>query len=151
MSTETPSTTTQDERVLAALSHASALIPTMGILAPIIIWATQKDKSRFVYIQSLQAIAYHIAMILCFVLGMGCYMLSFFGNFFGLFASAATNSTPGPVFFAGFLLPFVVFGLIFVGWFALIIYAIVAAVLTFQGRDFRYIIIGRIIDNFAKK
>ena len=137
--------------MLAALSHISGIIPTIGIVAPIVIWATQKDKSHYVYIQSLQAIVYHIAMLVSFFLGMGCYMLSFFGNFFTMFAPAVTNNSVNPLFFAGFFMPFVVFGLIFLGWFALIIYAIVAAILTFQGRDFRYIIIGKQIEKFAKK
>jgi uncharacterized Tic20 family protein len=56
-------TPTQDERVMAALSHASALLPMMVIIAPIIIWVTQKEKSQYVAFQSLQAIAYQLSMI----------------------------------------------------------------------------------------
>jgi len=36
---------TQDERVTAALAHAATLLPMMGALASIVIWATQKDRS----------------------------------------------------------------------------------------------------------
>jgi len=36
----------QNEHILAALSHATALIPMMGVIAPIVIWTTQKDKSE---------------------------------------------------------------------------------------------------------
>jgi uncharacterized Tic20 family protein len=150
MTTETAATPTQDERVLAALGHISAFLPTIGIIAPIVIWATQKDKSRYVYIQSLQAIVYHITMIVCFFLGMGCYMLSFFGNFLTIFSAASSDSS-SPLLFAGFFFPFLVMGLIFLGWFVFIIYAIVAAIMTFQGRDFRYIIIGKQVEKFAKK
>jgi uncharacterized protein len=150
MTVETPTTPTQDERLLAALSHISAFLPTVGIVAPIIIWATQKDKSRFVYFQSLQAIVYHITMIICFFLGMGCYMLSFFGNFLSIF-SAASSETTSPIFMAGFLVPFIVFGLIFLGGFAFIAYAVIAAVMTFQGRNFRYLLIGSLVDKFLNK
>jgi uncharacterized Tic20 family protein len=150
MTTETATAPTQDECVLAALSHISAFLPTIGIIAPIVIWVTQKEKSRYVYIQSLQAIVYHITMIIGFFIGMGCYMLSFLGNFLTIFSTASNNS-PSPWLFAGIFFPFIVFGFIFLGWFVFIIYAIVAAVMTFQGRDFRYIIIGRQVEKFAKK
>ncbi len=150
MTNETPVIPSQDERVLAALSHISAFLPTIGIIAPIVIWATQKDKSRYVYLQSLQAIAYHLMMIISFFLGMACYMLTFFGNFFSIFWSATSNPE-NPLFFATFFLPFLVMGMIFVGWFVFIIYAVVAAVMTFQGKNFRYIVIGKQIDKFANK
>jgi uncharacterized Tic20 family protein len=71
-------TPTQDERVMAALAHISALLPMMGVVAPIIIWVTQKGKSKFVAFQSLQALAYQLSMILAWFVGMGCYMFSFF-------------------------------------------------------------------------
>ena len=38
-------TPTQDERVMAALSHLSVFIPLFGVIAPIVIWVTQKEKS----------------------------------------------------------------------------------------------------------
>ncbi len=140
----------QDERVMAALGHVSSIIPTIGIIAPIIIWVTQREKSRYVYMQALQAIAYHLTMILGFFLGMGCYMASFFGNFFS-FALVNENTSPSPFVFAGFMIPFLVMGLIFLGWFFFIVYAIVATVMTFQGRNFRYLIIGPLIDRFMAR
>jgi hypothetical protein len=41
--------------------------------------------------------------------------------------------------------------MIFLGSFGFIIYAIVAAVATFQGKDFRYMIIGSLVDRFMEK
>jgi uncharacterized Tic20 family protein len=63
---------------MAALAHIAAIVPFMGVIAPIIIWATQKDKSEYVAFQSLQAVAYQLVMILAWFVGMGCYMLSSF-------------------------------------------------------------------------
>ena len=40
----TSSTPTQNDKIMAALAHVSALLPMMGVIAPIIIWAIQKDK-----------------------------------------------------------------------------------------------------------
>ena len=51
---------TSDERLLALLSHLSVFMG--GIILPLIIWATQKDKSKFVRFHSLQAIFYQLAL-----------------------------------------------------------------------------------------
>lgn len=50
-----------DERLLAMLSHLSVFMG--GIILPIIIWATQKDKSRFVKFHSLQAIFLQLVLV----------------------------------------------------------------------------------------
>lgn len=91
---------TQDERVMAALAHASALLPLMGVIAPIVIWVSQKEKSKYVAFQALQALAYQLGMILAWFVGMGCYMLSFFGTFLGIPLSSSTNSSQSPVPFS---------------------------------------------------
>ena len=78
ISTPAPS---QNDKIMAALAHISAVLPFVGIIAPIIIWATQKDKSEYVAFQSLQAVAYQLVMILAWFIGMGCYMISFFTMF----------------------------------------------------------------------
>lgn len=145
-------TPTQDERVMAALSHVSALLPMMGVIAPIVIWVTQKEKSRYVAFQSLQALAYQLSMIAAWFIGMGCYMFSFFGTFITIpFASSSGNSPDvDPIFGLAFLIPFLVFGAIFIGGFFFIVYGIVGAVMAFQGKPFRYVIIGRRVEHFMQ-
>ena len=149
--TDSP-TPTQDERVMAGLSHVSALLPLMGIIAPIVIWVTQKEKSKYVAFQSLQALAYQLVMVLAWFIGMGCYMLSFFGTFISIpFASSSGNSqSVSPLFGLAFLIPFLVFGLIFLGGFAFMIYGFIGAVLAFQGKPFRYAVIGRRVEHFMQ-
>lgn len=71
-------TPNQDERVMAALSHISALLPMMGIV------------------------------------------------------------------------PFLVFGAIFIGGFFFIVHGIIGAVMAFQGKDFRYVIIGNRVESFMQ-
>ena len=142
-------TPTQDERVMAALSHISALLPMVGVIAPIVIWITQKDKSKYVAFQALQALAYQLIMILAWFIGMGCYMLSFFGTFFTIPFSDSSQSA-SPLFALGFIIPLLVFGAIFIGGFFFIIYGIVGAVMAFQGKPFRYIIIGNRVERFMQ-
>lgn len=56
--TETSRGPTQDERIMAAVAHATVIWPTLGLLAPLVIWGTQREKSPFVGFQSIQAAAY---------------------------------------------------------------------------------------------
>lgn len=150
-----PSIPTSDERTMAALAHISAVLPFTGIIVPIIIWVTQKEKSRYVRFQALQATAYQLTMILAWLAGMVCYMGSFFVMFGGLFAVGASSSgsqPPGglaPVLgFAGFILPFAIFGLMFIGGTLFVIYAIVGAIQVVRGKSFYYWIIGKWIERY---
>ena len=138
-------TPTQDERVMAALSHVSALLP-------IIIWVTQKEKSQYVAFQSLQALAYQLSMIAAWFVGMGCYVLSFFGTFITIpFASSSGSSqSVDPVFGLAFLIPFMVFGAIFIGGFFFVVYGVIGAIMAFQGKPFRYMIIGKRVERFMQ-
>ena len=52
---------TSDEKMMGALAHV------FGPLAAIIVWAIQKEKSRFVKFQALQALAFD--MIVAVILG----------------------------------------------------------------------------------
>ena len=148
------STPTQSDKIMVALAHVSALLPFMGVIAPIVIWATQKDKSEFVAFQALQAVAYQLLMILAWFVGMGCYMLSFFSMFltFPLTGSSSdVDPTASPIFMVVFLIPFIIFGAIFIGGAAFIIYGLVGAISTFQGKDFRYLLIGNRLANYLRK
>ncbi len=132
---------TQDERVMAALAHVSAILPMMGVIAPIVVWLTQREKSRFVAFQALQAIVFQLLMILIYFIGFGCYMGTFFSLFAGAALSTGNNSGHAPLN-AGFFLPFVVMGGMFLAEFIMIIYGLIGAILTFQGKNFRYALIG---------
>jgi uncharacterized Tic20 family protein len=145
MTTLNPST--PDDRIMAALSHAAILIPTIGIVAPIVIWVTQKEKSKYVAFQSLQALAFQISLVLLWLVGMGCYLLSILGVFSSSLLPAAR---PGMEDW-GIVIPLFVFGLIFLGAFIFLIYGIVAAVMAFQGKPFRYLLIGNMVERFLQQ
>jgi len=138
----------QNDKIMAALAHISAVLPFMGVIAPIIIWATQKDKSEYVAFQALQAVAYQLLMVLAWFIGMGCYMLSFLSIFLTIPFSGTGGETNLPI---SFIAPFIIFGAIFVGGAILIIYGIIGAINAFQGRNFRYLIIGNRLANYLQK
>jgi uncharacterized protein len=143
-------TPTPDERVIAALAHISVLLPMMGVIAPLVIWVTQKDKSRYVAFQSLQSLVYQLVMIAAWFLGMGCYMFSFFGTFLAIPLASRGSHTLSPLFAVPFFIPFVVIGLLFMGNLCFIAYGVVGAGITVQGRPFRYVIIGKRLEHFME-
>jgi len=154
MTTEQNSLPNQNDKIMAALAHVSAILPFMGVIAPVVIWATQKDKSEYVAFQALQAVAYQLVMILAWFVGMGCYMLSFFTIFLGIpFAGAGGEVDPSvsPIFMISALFPFLIFGAIFIGGALFVIYGLVGAIQVFRGKDFRYIIIGNRLANYLQK
>jgi uncharacterized Tic20 family protein len=143
---------TQNDKIMAALAHVSAILPFMGVIAPIVIWTTQKDKSEFVAFQALQAIAYQLLMILAWFVGMGCYMLSIFSTFLTIpFAGGEADPTVAPLLMVGFFVPFIIFGVMFLGGAIFIIYGIIGAVAIFQGKEFRYLIIGKRLADYLQK
>jgi uncharacterized Tic20 family protein len=140
----------QNDKIMAALAHISAVVPFMGVIAPIVIWATQRDKSEYIAFQALQAVAYQLSMILAWFVGMGCYMLSFFTMFLGApFAdSGGVGRSVMPYFM---FVPFIVLGAIFIGGALFIIYGVIAAIQVVRGRNFRYILIGNWLTNYLQK
>jgi uncharacterized membrane protein len=65
---------TSEERTMSLLAHLLGLFT--NILAPIIIYFIQKDKSKFVAFHALQAILFQIALgIAVFVSGLLCMVL----------------------------------------------------------------------------
>jgi len=143
---------TQDERVTADLAHATAILPVMGVLAGVVIWATQKEKSRYVAFHALQATVYHIVMILASFLAGICYMCSIFAFPLTLpFSVSTSDSTTGdvsPLFFLPMLIPFTVIGLAGLLWLGFVVYGLVGAANSLQGKDFRYLVIGKRLERY---
>ena len=139
----------QNDRIMAALAHISVIIPTVGVIAPIVIWATQKDRSRFVAFQALQATVYQLLMILFWFVGMGCYVAAIFVTI--PIAVVAENNYGSTVGAAFPVIPFLVLGLVLLFAFAWVVYGIVAAVMVFQGKNFKYILIGNWLERYLEK
>ncbi len=146
----TTSQPAQDERITAALAHIGIALPLTGLLLPVFIWLTQKDKSAFVRFQALQALAWHLALLALYFFGGGCYTCSAFGTFMFIpFMSSTPRGTdPSPLVMLPILAPILLM-LFFIAVGGLImIMGIVGAVLALQGKDFRYPIIGRRVEKF---
>lgn len=141
---------TQEDKILAALAHSMVILPMIGLLAPILIWATQKERSSFVGFQTLQAAAYQFLEVLGYFLCMGCYMFSTFGMmFFASFLGFAAEEAAPLVLFS--LVPFAIFPLGLLIWLAFMGYGLYGAWATLQGREFRYILIGPRVERYLSQ
>ncbi len=129
-----------DEKILALFSHLSIFLG--GIVLPIIFWAINKDKSRFVRFHALQAIFFHIAYVVILVaviiimvaVGIGLGVLSA-----GTFAAGGDGS----LFLIIAMIIF--YGFIFLSIFVFMGYGIYVGVKSYKGELSRYPVIGKII------
>jgi uncharacterized Tic20 family protein len=137
---------TSDERMMGALAHF------FGILASLMIYAVQKDRSRFVRFQAAQALAFDLAVMLFMFLLFFCLFGVMFLGMFGTIL-ASLNSASGPEDFTWLmvfpvLLPWVMVSCIFPFSFAILIARTMAAVSVFNGNDFRYPFLGGKVAQF---
>ncbi|MEI7483079.1 MAG: DUF4870 domain-containing protein [Ignavibacteriota bacterium] len=138
--------TTSDERLMAMLSHLSILFG--GIILPIILWATQKDKSKFVRYHALQAIFFHIAYaaILAVVIVALVLVFMIFGIGLGAMTSKGGHHSDGGAFPAIMVILMIVFyGGLFISIFGAMAYEIYLAIKSYQGSYIKIPIIGKII------
>lgn len=128
-----------EERILAALSHGSILISSVGILVPILVWITRKEKTRYVAFQSLQAILFQL-------IGGGITFIRYLASYIA--------STTSPLFYA--LSPSVqtwlknITGVALVLDMLILITGISGAIITLRGKPFQYPCIGRIVHKFTR-
>jgi uncharacterized Tic20 family protein len=134
MSQENKST---EERLLAALSHASAVVQGIGILVGVIVYVTQRDKSRYAAFQALHAAVFQLVN---FIMVMGIWVV--WGILYGLsivqLIRLGDDAEP-PAFFWIILISMVIpmIYMVVVG-----LYGLWGALRTWQGKDFRYLLIG---------
>jgi uncharacterized Tic20 family protein len=141
----------QDERFMATLAHLSMLIPLMRFFGPIYLWATQRDKSRFITFHALQALAYQAVLMIVSVLVGTLFYIVFLAVALALmpsYLSSPNESSFLLIPFISFLLPFAVVVLLSLVQIVIMAYSIVGAVLTMQGRPFRYLLLGRMVEKY---
>ncbi|MBI3760471.1 MAG: DUF4870 domain-containing protein [Chloroflexi bacterium] len=147
----TEASPTSDERLMAALAHF------FGPIVALIVWATQKDKSRFVRFQSVQALAFDLTVVVVAFVVIGCFVALVFGTALlgttGTFIAANQNQDSGGSILG--LLVGLTFFLPFLAWCPMMILVIstlvarvIAAISVFQGKDFRYPVLGARVEKF---
>jgi uncharacterized Tic20 family protein len=131
-----------DECTWAAFAHTSALLNMIGgiggIITTMVIWLTQKEKSTWVAFHGLQSLVFQTAILMVTVLVVGVvWFLGFAFSFITVgFGTLVAVPLMILVFFGGF-------AIIGVG----MIYSLFGTYQVYQGRDFRYIWIGDLIQS----
>jgi uncharacterized Tic20 family protein len=136
---------TQDEKNLAGLAHGSILLGIFtsgigGIIAALVIWLVQKEKSAYVAAQAIQALVYQAVTFLVTMLAWCCWgalwmlmiLVPLMGN------PSAYEIAPPAGLWVGLFLMVIPFGI----WGLTILYGLYGAVRCLGGHDFKYAIIG---------
>lgn len=138
-------TLTQDEKTLAGLAHGSILLGVFtsgigGIIAALVIWVIQKEKSAYVAAQALQALVYQAVTFIVTALAWCCWGALWVAMTIVPLASdpGCCDAAPPAGLWAGLFLMIVPFGI----WGLTILYGLYGAVRCLGGHDFKYAIIG---------
>ncbi|HEU5099895.1 MAG TPA: DUF4870 domain-containing protein [Roseiflexaceae bacterium] len=135
----------EDERVLAALSHASIVanaVNLLGMLATALIWAKQRDRSTYVRSHALQALIYQGSVLLISIFmalfGGLCLALSLLPVL--LRPDLYRSSPPSYSVWVGVLTLLALIGFSVLAT----LYGLYGAYQAYRGRAFRYLLIGRL-------
>jgi len=146
-STNTP--LTSDEKIMAGLAHL------FGVIAALLVWAFQKDKSRFAKFQALQALTFDFVVMVVlgvlFFCGFGLVFILGFGSMFTMLNNASSPEELGPFFAFPFMFPFLIFACVTPISLLLTIVRIIAAVSVLNGKDFHYPLLGNWLERFLEK
>lgn len=139
-----------DERILAALAHASVLLPGWGYLAPLIIWIIQRKKSAFVTFHALQALVYQLFQMVYWLVIFFFLFVLMMSVFMGSFAAIdRSGSSSSPFLF--FLPQMIMFGGMVLGFALYAIFGILGGILTLARKDYRYPILGHWLERYLSQ
>ena len=135
-----------DEKLMGALAHL------FGPLVALVMWATQKDKSRFVKFQALQALAFDVIIIvvtgIVFFCLFGIMFAGMFGATFGALGSTSSQDGVTPFFMLPFIFPFIISACVLPFSLLILVVRVVAAISILNGRNYKYPLLGRWLENF---
>jgi uncharacterized Tic20 family protein len=149
--TETQPGPSQEERLLAALSHIAILFSALGIIVPAVIWVTQREKSPYTAHQALQALVFQGVAILVSLAALAFFICSLLGVFASVFPEAGNEPLGEIIFGLIMAVLFISVCIMSLGQLIFIWYGINAAVVTFFGKEFRYLFVGRRLEEYLAK
>ena len=128
---------TSDERTMAMLAHGCAILNLFagigGLIAALVIWMTQKEKSAWVAFHALQSLIFQAAVIIITVVVVGGVWVVGFVISFATIGIGTVVAVPVMI-------------LVFFGGFAMVgagtVYCLYGAYQVYQGWECRYLWIG---------
>ncbi|MEW6030521.1 MAG: DUF4870 domain-containing protein [Chloroflexota bacterium] len=131
---------TSEEKVMAALAHASVIFSFLGPVGPTVIWAYQRGKSKYVRFHALQAMGYQAFFFWAWMISI--FFIAFGGALLSIVLVALAENEADISAFPFIVQPIMVlsmFGL----WGIFFLGGILGAAFCMTNRDFRYPFIGR--------
>ncbi len=148
MTTAESTPISSDDRVMAALAHF------FGLFGALIIWATQKDKSRFVKFQALQSLAFGglltIVMMLAMLCTFGVMLVGMAGAVIASSRASASPQSVSNIAALAALSPMSFFCIMPVS-FAAALVQMIAAISVATGHNWRYPFIAPRVEAFMDK
>jgi uncharacterized Tic20 family protein len=141
-----------EDRWVAAMGHFSVIIVFWGMLAPVTAWMVQGKRSLFLKFQSVQAVAFQAGtLILYFVSGV-----LYFGGALFLILSASLSGSSNLDSPAG-MMGIVVFAGSMLCTFAIVLIVPLLHIMgqwagyrVLKGDDYRYPLVGRLVEKWVK-
>ena len=143
-----------EEYWVGGVCHATAILQVWSMITPLIVWFSQKERSARLEFQALQAGVYQLAATMAYLLSNAGLFVVYL-VFIAVLVTSGVSTDPTQEVSPGFgvLLVIIVaaFVLVILGTMVLypvyLILAGVAAARTMRGHDFKYPLLGRIIQN----
>lgn len=140
---------TSDEKLMGGVAHI------FGPLVTIMVWATQKDKSRFVKFQALQALAFDLCIVIIgghvFFCLFGFIFLGMFWTMFTTLDNASSSNEFMSLFALPFMFPFVTFACVAPVSIGILVVRLIAGISVLNGRNYKYPVVGKWLENFIDK
>lgn len=128
---------------MAALAHGSIVTGQIGIIAAIAIYLNQKGKSAYAAKQAAQAAVYQLVGFLAIILLWICWGAFYFATFIPIINNPNQfEDAPPPLFWVGMIS--MVCPMILMALWGL--YGVIAAIQTWMGKEFKYAVIGNIVE-----
>ncbi len=136
-----------EEQVVAAVLHASSILGFFAIIASASVWFNQRSRSRFLAIQSRQALLFQIITAVGLLITFALFMAGFYVAVFGGLIARTGVSEPE---LTSALIVAAVLGAIAIVFFLIILplTGVWAAIRILRGHNFQYPILGRLVVNW---
>lgn len=139
-----------EERVWAALAHATVILFGWGLVGPVLVWVMQRRKSAYASFHALQALVYQTFFMLYYMVVTFCLTLFFIAFIFGFMMALEPSSMNEPPMFI-FIGEFLYFIAIFAAFGIYMLLGLIGAGLCLAGKNFRYPLVGRWIERYINR
>ncbi len=142
----------KEEHWVGAMLHAAAILLMWGLVSPLAVWLTPKDRSPFLRFQALQALVYQSMAFLAYLGFMAFYFFSFILIMVSIpFIGTTHGASIGNSSF-GAIITMVFFILMMLLWIVFLLamplyhlFAMIAGIQVMKGKDYHYPLLGNFI------